>query len=101
MIYYKCKECSYESITPTTFCPRCSKQSFEELSAPELGRVYSYTTIRVAPEAFSEYAPYQVALIQLTDELKVTAYISEKVNIDDKVKLKEIKNDAFIYEPLK
>jgi len=100
MVGYKCRNCRYESITPAIFCPQCSKQQFEEVNVPDQGEVYSFTTIRVPPPEFASIAPYQVALVQLTEKLQVTAFIKEAVQIGDCVKLKEIKNKAFIFEPI-
>lgn len=82
----------------TAFCPRCSSQQFEEIQVSDYGEVYSYTTIRVAPSEFIDVAPYQVALVQLTEQIKVTAFLKETVQIGDHVQFKEIKNKAIIFE---
>ena len=62
------------------------------------GEVYSYTTIHFGPLEFAEYEPYQVVLVKLTERLKVTGFSTDLVDIGQKVKLKEIKNNALIFE---
>lgn len=94
----KCSNCQYETIVELAFCPKCQQQAFKETTVPNEGTVYSYTTIRIAPPEYMEYAPYQVALVSLTDQLKVTAFIQEEVAIGDNVILKEIRDNAYVFE---
>lgn len=95
---YRCKNCHAESITKTTFCPKCQSQTFELFTLPTIGTVYSFTIIRVAPPEYVDFAPYTVALIQLTENLRITAFIQEVVSIGEKVRWKETKNQTFIFE---
>ena|SRR5690625_4214822 len=97
MTGFQCTNCHYESMTKTTFCPRCSKRDLVEMNVPTEGEVYSYTTIQVAPPEYAHLAPYQVALVQLTENLKVTAFLQDKVQIGDKVRLQEQTDHAFIF----
>lgn len=95
---YQCEHCQYETIATILFCPQCHQQAFQEKEFPHEGEVYSFTTIRVAPPEFVKYAPYNVALVSLTDKVKVTAFVQEKVNIGDRVQWKETRDQAYIFE---
>lgn len=97
MTGYQCVNCEYSSITETVFCPQCGHKGLNVIQVPTKGKVYSYTTIHVAPPEFISLAPYQVALVELTDHLKVTAFLEEDIKIGDEVFLKEIKNQKYIF----
>lgn len=95
---FKCNECEYESITTKFYCPKCHYSKFDKFDIPEDGKVYSYTTIHIAPPEFADLAPYHVVLVQLTDKLKVTGFMKQVPKIGDKVMFKELHNGAFIFE---
>lgn len=98
---FRCGNCDYESITFKYYCPTCSHAGgLQKFSTVDEGEVYSYTTIHVAPPQFADEAPYQVVLVQLTDKLKVTGWMKEKVEIGDRVKLKELKDGRYVFEPV-
>lgn len=95
----ECSNCHYQTITELAFCPKCQQQAFKEITVPNEGTVYSFTTIRVAPPEYIRYAPYQVALVALTNQLKVTAFIQQEVAIGDSVVFKEVRDNAYVFEP--
>ena len=50
------------------------------------GTVYTETVVHIAPEAFQQDVPYQVAIVACDDGARVTARIAgERVRIDDRV----------------
>ena len=50
------------------------------------GTVYTETVVHIAPEAFKDQAPYQVAIVSFDDGTRVTARIEgERVAIGDAV----------------
>ncbi|MFD2044583.1 Zn-ribbon domain-containing OB-fold protein [Ornithinibacillus salinisoli] len=95
---YKCSECGYKSITKKYYCPECRATAYEIVDVSGDGTVYSYTTIHIAPPEFADLAPYQVVLIELSNKLKVTGFMKDKVNIGDKVTIKEIKDSTYVFE---
>jgi len=95
---YQCKSCQFQTMSNIAFCPKCHKQTFAEITVPSEGTVYSFTTIRVAPPQFAGFAPYQIALVALNEQLHVTAFIQEEVNIGDKVVFKELRDKAYVFE---
>ncbi|MBC5635761.1 OB-fold domain-containing protein [Ornithinibacillus sp. BX22] len=95
---YKCKKCGYESITSKYYCPTCRSSEFEKVDVPNSGTVYSYTTIHIAPPEYVDLAPYQVVLVELTEKLKVTGFMKERVKIGDQVMFKDVKDSAYMFE---
>jgi|SRR5690606_2869634 uncharacterized protein len=95
---FVCSNCGEESITERFLCPKCQSREFVKKDIPEVGEVYSYTTIHVAPPEYAYLAPYHVVLVKLSDRLKVTALMKEKVSIGDKVQFISIQNGAYIFE---
>lgn len=97
MIGYRCTNCEHKSITKSIFCPKCRSKEIESFAAPTEGTVYSFTTIHIAPPEFVDLAPYHVALVELTEGLKVTAFLQDEVEIGDSVRFVEEKDQAFIF----
>lgn len=95
---YQCGNCQYETMMNIVFCPTCGEQGFQEIDVPNEGTVYSYTTIRVPPPEFISKAPYQVALVELKERLKVTAFIQEEVHIGDTVVFEKVDDKAFVFK---
>lgn len=55
-----------------------------------IGVVYSYTTVREAPEGFVGQAPYRLALVSLEDGSLITAQLTDVdagVEIGDRVEM--------------
>jgi len=72
MILY-CKVCGTFHIPPKYLCTKCGNGSLEKYSASGSGRIYTFTTIYVAPELFKNQAPYDIVIIELSEGIKVTA----------------------------
>jgi uncharacterized OB-fold protein len=57
------------------------------------GTVYTETVVHAAPEQFAADAPYQLAIVSLTEGGRVTVRIAgERVQIDDAVEWSEDRN---------
>ncbi len=57
------------------------------------GTVYTETVVYLAPEAFANDVPYQVAIVTLPDGTRVTGrVIEERVAIDDRVEQVELRD---------
>ena len=57
------------------------------------GTVYTETVVHSAPEAFVKDAPYQIAIVSLDEDGRVTGRIlGERVAIDDRVALAETRD---------
>ena len=73
LIALECTECKRLFMPPRYLCPECGRSSLKEVPLSGKGQVYTYTTIRVAPVAFEQQIPYDVALIKLEEDLNITA----------------------------
>jgi uncharacterized OB-fold protein len=71
----RCAGCGAAAIPPQYACGGCGGARFEPATLPGRARVYSHTTIRIAPEAFRAQAPYTIVLADLAEGLKITARI--------------------------
>lgn len=95
---YQCSNCDFQSIKKEYYCPKCRSQEFSSITVSDVGTVYSYTTIHTPPPEFADFAPYHVVLIQMTDNLKVTGLMMERVEIGDNVAFQQVKDKAFMFE---
>ena len=58
------------------------------------GVIYTETTVYAPPEQFAADAPYQLAIVTLEDNKRLTARVSgERVVIGDAVELAETRNN--------
>ncbi len=58
-----------------------------------IGTVYTETVVHLAPEAFANDVPYQVAIVTLPDGTRVTGrVIGERAAIDDRVEQVELRD---------
>jgi uncharacterized protein len=69
----KCKKCNKVYIPPKYLCTECAGNELEELGISGEGKVYSVTTIRVPPTAYRDSPPYDLAIIELENKLRLTA----------------------------
>lgn len=91
-----CQSCGFQAIPPKYTCPSCHEESLSELEIPGKGKVFSHTTIRVAPGAFASEIPYPILLVELENGLRVTARTDlEQVLIGQVVQLKKVEKGVY------
>lgn len=73
----KCSGCGVPSIPPRYVCGACGSTSFAEAAWNAQARLYSYTVVRVSPEAFRAEVPYTILLVDLAPGLRVTGRLLE------------------------
>jgi uncharacterized OB-fold protein len=87
----KCKKCSKISFPSRLICPGCGSKDFEKIKLSDFGKIVTFTTIRVAPIQFATEVPYNVAIVELDDGVRITTQVvdckPEDLAIDKKVKL--------------
>jgi uncharacterized OB-fold protein len=71
----KCSGCGSVHFPPRRVCRECHGREFETVTLPDEGKVVTYTVIRVAPSAFTDEAPYAVALVELTDGTRLMSQL--------------------------
>jgi uncharacterized OB-fold protein len=72
-----CNECGSKLFPPRDVCPECQEPAYEPYTFCGRGEVYSHTTVLNAPEGYSEYVPYTVALVKLEEGPVVTAQLTD------------------------
>lgn len=70
-----CTACGKMAIPPGYVCRKCGNSETREVPGPGKGKIYTHTTIRIAPEAYRDQAPYEIAIVELAPGLRVTARI--------------------------
>ncbi len=61
----RCKTCGQQSFPPRNLCRACWSTSLEWVELSTTGKLYSFTRIHVAPQAFRSDAPYSIGIIDL------------------------------------
>jgi uncharacterized OB-fold protein len=99
----QCRNCRNPAFPPAFTCRRCGHTEFEETEVSGTGTVYTHTTIRVAPAAYRDQAPYIIGIIELGDNLRVTARIEaedgEKPEIGDPVSFARVDENGYWFRP--
>ena len=85
----QCTGCGKVSFPPRIACG-CGARDFKKTNVSETGTIVSYTTIRVAPDAFVIQAPYNIAIVEADNGVRVTTQVvdcaPEDLAIGKKVK---------------
>jgi uncharacterized OB-fold protein len=73
-----------------------------DTTIPGIGTIYTHTTIRVAPEAYREQAPYDIAIVELAPDLRITArIIAEKagaVRVGDRAAFQRADDNGYWFK---
>lgn len=71
-----CQECQRWQFFPRSFCAHCSSENVLWQKTSGLGKVYTFTVNRRAPNAFMKTRlPYAVAIIELDEGTRMMANI--------------------------
>lgn len=80
----RCSECSAVTFPQQSSCARCGSTSVESHPLPRLGTLWTFTTQDFLPkepyasgETQETFRPYGVGMVQLGDEVKVEARLTE------------------------
>ena len=76
---YQCDTCKSLSAPPHGSCGRCGAGALRSVTLSGRGTLLSFTTIRIAPARFKGQEPYDVAVIDLEEGLRVTARLKVPV----------------------
>ncbi len=88
----QCQECQIWQFFPRAFCAHCSSENLVWKKTSGLGKVYTFTINRRAPNPFMKARlPYAVAIIELDEGTRMMANIVnsdlEAIAIDARVKV--------------
>jgi uncharacterized OB-fold protein len=80
----RCDDCGTVTFPLTSSCARCGSTAVAEHLLPRRGRLFTWTTQEFLPkepyaggETMETFRPYGVGLVQLGDEVKVEARLTE------------------------
>jgi uncharacterized OB-fold protein len=76
---FQCDTCKNLSAPPHVSCGRCGAVTLRPVALSGQGRILSYTTIRIPPARFRGQEPYDIAVIDLDEGLRVTARLKVPV----------------------
>jgi uncharacterized protein len=100
----QCTQCQTPSIPPQYVCRKCGHTGFSKIEYSGRGTVYTCTTIRVAPEAFRDQAPYTIAVVDLPPGLRVTGRIAgeaaDTVKIGQEVAFERVDQYGYWFSPV-
>jgi uncharacterized OB-fold protein len=78
-----CKRCGRKFFPPRADCSECLSSEMEWFNLPERGKVLTYTTAFYAPFGFEMDTPYSMALVELSEGLKLFARVSKDVSPEE------------------
>jgi uncharacterized OB-fold protein len=85
-----CEDCGAVLIPPRPACYECGSRTVRIEEQPQTGTVITYTEVRTPPPAFSDEAPYTVAIVELASGGRLTGRVDapyEVVEIGTTVEL--------------
>lgn len=84
-----CFDCRLPAFPPRSFCPHCWSQNVEWRAVSGRGRLYSRTRVHAAATAFAADAPYELALVDLEEGLRVAMRLEsgKEIGLDSGVDL--------------
>jgi uncharacterized protein len=98
----ECRQCQAVGFPPQYVCRKCGHTDLNETEILGIGKVYTHTTIRVAPEAYRDQAPYDIAIVELKPDLRITARITSEqaglVRIGDKVEFQRVDDNGYWFK---
>ena len=91
---FQCDTCKSLSPPPHVSCGRCGAATLRSVILSGRGRLLSFTTIRIPPARFRGQEPYDIAVIDLEEGLRVTARLKVPVGRDAAI------GDSVVFEGL-
>ena len=73
----KCVKCGFVCFPRRLVCPKCGAVEFETVNLSGKGKLVTFTIIRVAPEGFTDQAPYAVGIVELSEGIRVMGQITD------------------------
>ena len=98
---FQCDTCKSLSAPPHVSCGRCGAATLRSVTLSGRGRLQSFTTIRIPPARFRGQEPYDIAVIDLEEGLRVTARlkvpIGREAAIGDSVAFEGLVEEGPLY----
>ena len=83
LLIQRCQDCNNFYFYPRSFCPHCLSYNVEWTKVSGKGKIYSFTVShRPAGPAFQKDLPYNIALVELDEGVRMMTNIVECKNED-------------------
>ena len=95
----KFKKSGKTYFPPRSIDPANGDTECETVTLPDLGKVLTYTVIRVAPGMWGDQSPYALALVEMADGTKVFGQMTDvdveevKIGMDVRVEFRRIQTE--------
>ena len=100
----RCQKCNRLMIPPVYSCLTCGGSNFSEEEISEGGQIYSVVTANFPAIGFENLAPYFLAVVQVEDNLLLTARIEvaagKTPQIGDKVAFVSAEGGRYVFRLL-
>lgn len=73
----ECKKCNHISFPEKLSCPECGSKDFNTIKLSGKGKIMTHTIIRIAPDGFTDQAPYAIGIIELDEGPKIMSQITD------------------------
>ena len=78
LMIQRCRECGEYQFFPQSYCRNCLSEDIDWIEACGKGEVYAYTVVHRPPSlTFEEDVPYTVALVELSEGVRLMSNIVE------------------------
>ena len=88
LIIQKCNDCGKYQFYPRTQCSHCLSENIKWVKASGKGKLYSYTIAYRGSPVFSANGPYNIAMIEIEEGVRMPSSIVECKNEDLKCDMK-------------
>ncbi len=96
----KFKKSGKTYFPPRTIDPETGDAEFETVKLPDTGKIVTYTVIRIAPDQWTDEAPYALAVVELTDGTRLMGQITDcdpekvKIGMEVRVEFRRIQSEG-------
>lgn len=73
----RCDDCGKVLYPPRVICPECRGRTFTTVVMPRNGKVVAGTVVRVPPSGFADQAPLPIALVELTNGVRLMVQVGD------------------------
>ena len=80
LIGSECAECQARAFPPVALCPECMGGDIRKLALGRAGRLYSYSTVHVAPRGWT--VPYIAGYVDLPEGVRVFTHVVDAADAE-------------------
>ena len=80
LIGSECADCAIRVFPPVALCPECMGDDLSPLALGRSGRLYSYSTVHVAPRGWT--VPYVAGYVDLPDGVRVFTHVVDTADAE-------------------